>query len=161
MWLIVFLVFTSISMGHAEQDGKNLPKVPTKGMVTMVDLGSHRCIPCRLMAPILEKLKKEYKGNASIVFIDVFEHREHAQKYRIRAIPTQIFFDKNGKEIYRHIGFMSEEAIVRQLEQMGVRQTQEKKGKKGEGSRGLTQPGQAGTKTGHKARGKGQEAKNL
>ena len=89
-------------------------------MVTMVDLGAKSCIPCKMMAPILEKLEKVYDGKAAIVFIDVWKHREQAKRFRIRAIPTQIFFNQQGKEIYRHVGFMSEKAIVKQLKKMGV-----------------------------------------
>ncbi len=72
----------------------NIPSVPTPGLVTMVDLGAHKCIPCKMMAPIIAELQKEYAGRASIVFIDVWEHREQAQRFGIRSIPTQIFYDK-------------------------------------------------------------------
>jgi thioredoxin 1 len=74
-----------------------IPPVPTPGLVTMVDLGAHKCIPCKMMAPIIAELQKEYKGRASIIFIDVWEHREQAQRFGIRGIPTQIFYDKEGK----------------------------------------------------------------
>lgn len=121
MRLTVFLLFAGISLAHAEQRGQSLHEVPTEGMVTMLDLGAHKCIPCKMMEPIIEKLKRTYKGRASIIFIDVWEHNEQVRKYGIRAIPTQIFFDKNGKEVYRHVGFMSEKAIVRQFERMGVK----------------------------------------
>jgi len=90
-------------------------------MVTMIDLGAKKCIPCKMMAPIMEKMEKTYKGKAVIAFIDVWEHNEQVQRFGIRAIPTQIFYDKNGKEVYRHRGFMSEKAIVEQLEKMGVK----------------------------------------
>ena len=73
-----------------------------------------------MMAPIMEKMEKVYKEKAAIVFIDVWEHREQASRFNIRAIPTQIFFTKNGKEVYRHVGFMSEKDIVRQLTKMEV-----------------------------------------
>ncbi len=96
------------------------PEVPVKGMVTMIDLGAKKCIPCKMMAPILEKLKKKYDGHAAIVFIDVWENPTQAKKYGLKSIPTQIFFDENGNEALRHIGFMSEEAIVDQLKKMGV-----------------------------------------
>lgn len=96
------------------------PGVPVKGMVTMIDLGATECIPCKMMAPILDKLKKTYDGRAAIVFIDVWQDQSQAKKYGLRAIPTQIFFDENGREVTRHIGFMSEEAIVDQLKKMGV-----------------------------------------
>jgi thioredoxin len=94
--------------------------VPVKGMVTMVDLGADSCIPCKMMMPILEKLEKVYRGKAAIVFIDVWKDKEPAKRFGIRAIPTQIFFDKEGKEIYRHTGFMGEADIVSQLKKMGV-----------------------------------------
>jgi len=116
------------SKGEQEAD---LSQVPTKGMVTMIDLGAKKCIPCKMMAPILEALKKEYKGRASIAFVDVREDPEQARKYGIQAIPTQVFLDKTGKEVCRHVGFMSEDAIVRQLEEMGVPQAGNKKEKKG------------------------------
>jgi thioredoxin 1 len=96
-------------------------EVPVKGMVTMVDLGAKKCIPCKMMAPILAKLEKEYAGRAAIVFLDVWEDPKPAQRFGIRGIPTQIFFNKEGKEVYRHLGFFSEEEIVRKLKDMGVR----------------------------------------
>lgn len=86
----------------------------------MIDLGATQCIPCKLMAPIMKKIEKQYKGRAVIVFIDVWKHKEQAQRFGIRVIPTQIFFNENGKEEYRHIGFMSEKAIINQLRKMGV-----------------------------------------
>ncbi len=94
--------------------------LPAKGMVTMIDLGAKKCIPCKMMAPILEKMERKYESKAAVVFIDVWEHREQAARFRIRAIPTQIFFDADGKEVYRHSGFMSEKAIVNVMEQLGV-----------------------------------------
>ncbi len=97
------------------------PEVPVKGMVTMVDLGAKKCIPCKMMAPILEKLEKVYAGKAAVIFFDVWEDPAPAKRFGIRSIPTQIFFDKKGREVYRHEGFLSEEAIVRQLKEMGVK----------------------------------------
>jgi len=94
--------------------------LPVKGMITMIDLGAKKCIPCKMMAPIMEKMGKVYKGKAVIAFIDVWEHREPVNRFGIRAIPTQIFFDKNGEEVYRHVGFLAEKEIVSQLTKMGV-----------------------------------------
>jgi thioredoxin 1 len=96
-------------------------QVPVRGMVTMIDLGAGKCIPCKMMAPILVKLEREYAGRAAIVFLDVWEDRGPAYRFGIRTIPTQIFFDRKGTEVYRHEGFLSEEAIVRQLKIMGVK----------------------------------------
>ncbi len=101
-------------------NASELDTVPVKGMVTMVDLGAKSCIPCKMMAPILEKVESDYKNKAVIVFIDVRIHRAQIKRFSIRAIPTQIFFNKHGKEVYRHIGFMSEKEIVAQLKRMGI-----------------------------------------
>jgi thioredoxin 1 len=96
-------------------------EVPVKGMVTMIDLGAKKCIPCKMMAPILEKLEKEYAARAAVVFFDVWEDQAPARRFGIRTIPTQIFFDKDRKEVYRHEGFLSEEEIVRRFKEMGVK----------------------------------------
>ena len=87
----------------------------------MIDLGAKKCIPCKMMAPIMEKMEKKYDGKAAIVFIDVWEHREQAQRFGIRGIPTQIFYDADGKEVARHTGFMPEEAIAETLSRLGVK----------------------------------------
>ena len=116
--LLLLVIFTRPPVLFA---AASQPEVPVKGMVTMVDLGAKKCIPCKMMAPILEKLGKEYTGRASIVFLDVWEDPKPAHRFGIRGIPTQIFFDKDGREVYRHAGFLSEEEIVRQLKDMGVK----------------------------------------
>ena len=115
-----FLLLLITGTVYGNEPPYNFGKIPLKGTVTMVDLGAKSCIPCKMMAPILEKLEKVYDGKAAIVFIDVWKHRQQAKRFRIRAIPTQIFFDQQGKEVYRHVGFMSEKAIVKQLKKMGV-----------------------------------------
>jgi len=116
---LVFLVLLIPTLEIAKADEFN--NLPVKGMVTMIDLGAKKCIPCKMMAPILEKMEKAYKGKAVIAFIDVWEHREPVNRFGIRAIPTQIFFDKNGQEVYRHEGFLAEKNIVAILEKMGVK----------------------------------------
>ncbi len=86
----------------------------------VADFGRGTCIPCKMMQPILEKLQKEYAGKAEILILDVGEYASLSRKYRIQLIPTQIFFDAHGNEIYRHQGFMSEADIVIQLKKMGT-----------------------------------------
>lgn len=90
--------------------------IPVPNMVTMVDLGAKSCIPCKMMAPILEKLTAEYEGKAAIRFIDVWENPDKGKVYGIRAIPTQIFYDKQGKERERHEGFMDEKQIRQRVD---------------------------------------------
>lgn len=115
-WSVAFILVFSFSISLAE----DFSKVPAKGVVTMVDLGAKKCIPCKMMAPILAKLEKAYKGKAAIVFIDVWENKEQAPRFKVRAIPTQIFFNEKGKEVFRHVGFFDEKSIVEQLNRMGI-----------------------------------------
>ena len=86
----------------------------------IVDLGAGRCIPCRKMAPILAELRAEYAGRADVIFIDVWESPELADGYRFRAIPTQIFYDRHGREVWRHEGFLDKPEIVAQFRALGV-----------------------------------------
>jgi len=102
-------------------DGDAVPKAPVPGMVTMLDLGAKGCIPCRMMAPILADLEKEYKGRAAIVFIDVWQYNDQAQRFGITAIPTQIFFDAKGTEVQRHVGFLDKASIEAELKRLGVK----------------------------------------
>ncbi|HEY9070401.1 MAG TPA: thioredoxin domain-containing protein [Candidatus Ozemobacteraceae bacterium] len=95
--------------------------VPTPGpRPKLVDLGAGKCIPCKKMAPIIEEAKKLYEGKADIEFIDVWENKSAGEPYGIRMIPTQIFFDATGKEVFRHEGFFPMEDIQKQFESMGV-----------------------------------------
>ncbi len=114
------ILFSFLTLANTHVLAGDSLEVPVKGIVTMVDLGAKKCIPCKMMAPILEKVKKEYEGKAAIIFIDVWKHRGEAKKFRIQAIPTQIFYDGDGNEVHRHVGFMDEAAIVAQLRKMGV-----------------------------------------
>lgn len=115
--MILCLIY---STSIATESKKDYSQFPEKGMITMIDLGAKKCIPCKMMAPILVKLEKAYEGKANIVFIDVRKHQDQAKRFGIRAIPTQIFFDKSGKEVFRHLGFYDEQSIVSQLTKMGV-----------------------------------------
>jgi thioredoxin 1 len=95
-------------------------QIPVTGMVTMVDLGADRCVPCKMMAPIIAKVKKDYEDRAAIIFLDVWRDPGLGKKFGIRAIPTQIFYDRDGKEVYRHLGFMDEKSMVAALQKLGV-----------------------------------------
>ena len=98
-----------------------VPLAPVPGKVTMIDIGAKECIPCKMMIPIMEELEKEYKDRAAIVFIDVWENQGAGQKYGIKIIPTQIFYDAKGKEMLRHEGVLQKEAIIAELIKLGVK----------------------------------------
>ena len=115
--LALFLVFCACGSSLANDQNKYI--VP--GKVTLIDLGSHKCLPCRMMAPILNQLKREYEDKAAIVFLDVWQDQEAAKAFGIRVIPTQVFFDEKGEEVLRHEGFMDKQTIKDQLAKMGVK----------------------------------------
>ena len=96
----------------ADMPGQPLPR--------LVDLGAGKCIPCKLMAPILEDLKKSCAGKLEVQFIDVWQNPDAGKKYGINMIPTQIFYDPSGKELFRHEGFFSKEDILAKWKELGV-----------------------------------------
>ncbi len=85
----------------------------------LVDLGAKKCVPCKLMAPILEDLDRDFKGKLDVVFIDVWKNSGAGSQYKIRVIPTQIFFAPDGKELFRHEGFFSREVILAKWKELG------------------------------------------
>lgn len=99
----------------AEDAPKMLPK--------LLDLGATSCVPCKMMVPVLDELTKEYKGKLEVEFIDVWEDKSAAEKYGVQTIPTQIFFDTNGKEFYRHTGFFPKADILKVFKDHGIKLT--------------------------------------
>jgi len=92
----------------------------SKVLPRLVDLGAGTCIPCKLMAPILEELKTEYADQINVEILDVRQDPNVISEYHIRVIPTQIFYDALGQERFHHEGFMSKEDILAMWEQLGV-----------------------------------------
>ncbi len=95
------------------------PPQPVAALPRLVDLGAGKCIPCKMMAPILEELKKEYAGRLEVVFIDVWQNPDAGKQYGIKLIPTQIFYGPDGKELFRHEGFFSREDILKKWKEQG------------------------------------------
>jgi len=95
-----------------------IPDVPARDMVTMVDLGAKACIPCKMMMPVMDAVEKEYAGKAAIIFIDVWENPDQSKKYGLKSIPTQIFYDRQGKEVFRHEGFFDKKPISEILDKL-------------------------------------------
>jgi thioredoxin 1 len=99
-----------------------IPETPalTAKLPRMVDLGAGKCIPCKMMKPILDELKRDYADQFLTEFIDVWEDREAGKQYGIEMIPTQIFYDADGKELFRHVGFYGKEDILGKWKELGV-----------------------------------------
>ena len=85
----------------------------------LLDLGADKCVPCKMMAPILDALREEKAEILDVVFIDVWKDREAGKPYGISSIPTQIFFDPQGVELFRHVGFYSREEILAKWRELG------------------------------------------
>jgi thioredoxin 1 len=73
-----------------------------------------------MMKPILDELSNEYKGKLQVEFLDVWKNPTYGRQYGIRVIPTQIFFDANSKELFRHEGFFSKEDILAKWKELGI-----------------------------------------
>jgi thioredoxin 1 len=91
-----------------------------KPLPRLVDLGAGKCTSCKMMSAVLDELKTTYAGKLEVVFIDVWENKQAGEQYGIRMIPTQIFYDAAGKELFRHEGFFAKEDILAKWIELGV-----------------------------------------
>ena len=114
-WLLPMSAFAAETSKSAPTNAPARADLPC-----LVDLGADKCIPCKMMAPVLKELKKEYGGRMEVQFIDVWKAPEAGKAYRINLIPTQIFFDADGKELFRHEGFFSKADILAKWKELGV-----------------------------------------
>ncbi|MDP2971513.1 MAG: thioredoxin domain-containing protein, partial [Deltaproteobacteria bacterium] len=97
-----------------------LKKAFAGGKPFLVDFGANSCLPCRQLRPILKEIGKEYAGKAQILVIDVYKYQHLAKEYKIQALPTLVFFDNKGKEVFRHPGAMNKDQIVAKLKEIGA-----------------------------------------
>ena len=120
MVCVVLTICLMLLLGCNASSTIPLEQALSSGTPTLAEFGRGICIPCKAMKPILEELAAEYKEELNVVIIEIDEHRDLTRQYGIMAIPTQIFFDNNGQEIMRHMGFWPKEEIIAQLKKMGV-----------------------------------------
>ena len=120
LFIAVFVLVTAKNLKTQKQtEGLSDDSVIGKGKPVLLELGSHSCIPCKQMMPILDELSKEQK-TFTVSFVDVWVVEEIGRKYGIESIPTQIFFDKDGSELFRHVGFYPKEDILAKWKELGV-----------------------------------------
>jgi len=113
-------ITAAAATGSDTQSDADFRKAAGSGKPMVVDFGANSCIPCRQLRPILQKVQKTYTGKVEILVIDIRYNQKLADEYKIRVIPTVVFFDRTGKEVLRHQGFMTEEKIKEQLAKIGV-----------------------------------------
>ena len=118
--LVVALLTTAVSRAQTNAPAAVTNAPASQALPKLLDLGAGKCIPCKMMAPILEDLKTNYVGKLEVQFIDVWKNPEAAKQYRVTVIPTQVFYDATGKELFRHIGFYSMTDILSKWKELGV-----------------------------------------
>ena len=106
----------------------------TTKLPKLVDLGADKCIPCKMMIPVLADLKTNYVRQLEVEFIDVWKNPDAGKPYKINLIPTQIFYDAAGKELFRHEGFFSKKDILAKWKELGVELKSEDRNLKTEGT---------------------------
>ena len=129
LYIIIFLVLLAAVFGFKKVSNNTETSLTQEDVttdeikVTFVELGSVSCIPCDKMQPIMKEIEEEYKGQVKVVFYDVWtaEGKPYIKEFGIRAIPTQVFLDKNGKEYFRHQGFFAKDELVEVLKMQGVK----------------------------------------
>jgi len=115
---IVFISLAMLMLIILSCQAKTTPKdkQKPKPIVTFVELGSNNCIPCKMMKPVMTAVEDKYQEKVKVIFHDVNKDRQKASEYKIRVIPTQVFLNIEGKEIFRHEGFYPKEEIFQLLD---------------------------------------------
>lgn len=116
--LILLLAAGCDQANSAAGSGRSTPAQGT-GLPRLVDLGADQCIPCKMMAPILDQMEKDYAGRMEVIFIDVWKKQEEARRYGVQVIPTQIFYGADDRELHRHVGFIGKEEILATWKKLG------------------------------------------
>ena len=101
-------------------EGKTTSPAPAATLPKLVDLGADKCIPCKMMKPILDELERDFAEKFTVEFVDVWKNPQPGRDLGIQVIPTQIFFDEEGEELFRHEGFFSKEDILANWKRHGV-----------------------------------------
>ena len=119
--LLILAIAVTFSLRNKEQSKPKQPVASASHQLPrLLDLGAGTCIPCKMMAPILDEMKESFAGQLNVEFIDVWEDQAAGQQYGIRMIPTQIFYDANGNELFRHEGFFAREDMLAKWAEFGI-----------------------------------------
>jgi len=133
LFIIVLLTLSSIACAQDQksESTNNVTEINNESTkvqknsfskITMVELGSVNCVPCRAMERVMDSLEVLFPTQLEIKFYDVWTEagKPYGKKYNVRIIPTQVFLDENGDEIHRHHGFYPQAEIITFLESKGI-----------------------------------------
>lgn len=95
----------------------NFNTIISSSTPTLVDFYAKWCGPCKMQAPILERVKEQIGNKATILKIDVDHDNELASIYHVQSIPTLILF-KNGKVLWRGSGVRQADAIISKINEV-------------------------------------------
>jgi thioredoxin 1 len=118
--LLLFLALALLSLPSLVSAKEGMAATQAKKLPKMIDIGAKECIPCKMMIPLMEELERDYTESLIVEFIDVWKNPNAGRPYGIRTIPTQIFYDVSGKELTRHMGYISKEAIIKTFKTYGI-----------------------------------------
>jgi thioredoxin 1 len=133
LFFIVLGVIILLVFGYGfykTQKMRNTPEVPNsakikiladktfaqqiKSGVVLVDFWASWCMPCKMMAPILNDVAEHATGNVTIAKLNVEQNQSTASKYKVRSIPTMILF-KDGKEVNRIVGVKTKDYVLKEI----------------------------------------------
>jgi len=126
--ILILMISVVLSCETKDTGKKDIKETETKPIVTFVELGSVSCVPCKMMQQVMEEVEKDYGEQIEVIFYDVWkpENKKYSEQYKVNLIPTQVFLDKDGKEIFRHEGFYPKEEIDKLLVKQGLKSLKEK-----------------------------------
>ncbi len=131
--LFLLLIISSFAFSCAKkQEATKTTQTPLvkadsiQAKITFIELGSVKCVPCRQMQPVMKAIEEKFTGQVKVIFYDVWQKDQNhfAYDYHINLIPTQVFLDAQGNEIFRHEGFFPEEEITKFLKKQGLQPMQ-------------------------------------
>lgn len=95
-------------------DGNFRREVLKSDVPVLVDFWADWCAPCKMVAPVVEKIAREYSDEVKVAKLDVDENQSTASRYNVMSIPTLIIFE-DGKEKDRVVGYAPKNKLASKL----------------------------------------------
>ena len=104
---------------HRQGSPAAQPVQATTSLPVFVDIGTTTCAPCKAMVRVMDELRQQYPGAFVIKFVNIKENPAEGKSYGIQGIPTQIFYDASGKELFRHWGVLRTQEVIAKWAELG------------------------------------------